>query len=497
MNLPADMQAHIDAIRQRTAIAIPWPSTKKVDQAFRDNLTDMEAVVVWLKAAQCEPPPLPPLPPQTDGVVLEPTDDLQRAFNESTDRTFLLRAGQTYVRPEIVLNEKGGLIRTLATLPERRITPADLPLLATISAGGPSKTIKNDMETVRRGITAKGWTLAGVHFPGRDDGLSEVVSFEHAEGITLDRVIVLGGAKGQKRGVRLNGSNMWILQSHIANCWSLDGDAQAVLITNGAGPYRLTDCFLEGGGENVMVGGEDNEGFDFIPSDGVIYGCEFFKPAAWRNSPHGVKNLLEFKCGRRWKVSNCSFDGCWPDAQSGWSILIKVDNQGGNPWQLTEDITLENCDVRNVTHGINLLGSSYEHGPSQQMRGVVIRNIRLHCDGDALQAGGEVLSAEIGHCDFTYGNKLMTLYTGGVLLEGQPWREAKFAIGQLSFHNNLCNGAYGVKGDATGWGQPSLDAFIQSLSWQDNAILGAAGIPYPPTTYFDLASVPPGVVVGR
>jgi hypothetical protein len=55
-----------------------------------------------------------------------------------------------------------------------------------------------------------------------------------------------------------------------------------------------------------------------------------------------------------------------------------------------------------------------------------------------------------------------------------------------------------VKGDGTGIGLPSLTKFVTALTWSNNVLLGGAGKgSYPATTYFDLASVPVGVTVGK
>lgn len=61
MPLPTELQVLFDRIRARTKLAVPWPSTKKVDTAFLDNLKDVELIAADLETRL--PPPAPPVPP--------------------------------------------------------------------------------------------------------------------------------------------------------------------------------------------------------------------------------------------------------------------------------------------------------------------------------------------------------------------------------------------------------------------------------------------------
>ena len=103
--------------------------------------------------------------------------------------------------------------------------------------------------------------------------------------IVLDRVFVHGHpVKAQKRCVSLDGRDLALLNSYVADCASWSYDAQAVAGFNGPGPFRIINNYLEASGENVMFGGADPRITGLVPTGLEIRRNHFFKPAAWRNA---------------------------------------------------------------------------------------------------------------------------------------------------------------------------------------------------------------------
>ena len=72
-----------------------------------------------------------------------------------------------------------------------------------------------------------------------------------------------------------------------------------------------------------------------------------------------------------------------------------------------------------------------------------------------------------------------------------PWhREANwarpgaYAVEHLIFTNNMAlHNEYGVKGQGTAVGTPSLTAHTVGFTWTNNVLAGGAGFPYPPVTW--------------
>ena len=62
---------------------------------------------------------------------------------------------------------------------------------------------------------------------------------------------------GQKRCVALNAAHVTIKDSHIAECKAVGQDSQAIGGWNGPGPYVIDNNYLEGAGENILIGGAD------------------------------------------------------------------------------------------------------------------------------------------------------------------------------------------------------------------------------------------------
>lgn len=421
-------------------------------------LDDLEKLLTELRAI-ANPPTSP------SSVITVPAGgDLQAAINKTVGgETILLQPGARYVgsfilppRPSVVT------IRTAGTLPNRRITPADAPQLAVLAAGGPQLAVDGTGG-------AANWTLDGVAFECRPDGLSECVAFQNAKNIAVDRVLLVGGVNGIRRGIRINGQQMTVTRSHIANVWRTGQDSQALCAWDGAGPYVIRDNYLEAASENVMFGGSDMATEAGFPSDITIEGNTFRKRAEWRGTGKAIKNLLEFKFGRRVVVRGNSFANNWTDAQSGWAILLKTVNQdGGNPWARLEDVLVEGNDLTDTDNGFNLSGYDYNK-PSGRTTRITIHNNTVTVRGAAFQLQSELGDVTIDGNSITQGGNLMTLDKGGVWPAGGMLRAAAFAVETLVFTNNRSKDVpYGIKGGGAASGEPSLKAYAVTYTYTGN-----------------------------
>ena len=76
--------------------------------------------------------------------------------------------------------------------------------------------------------------------------------------LVLDRSYVHGtSALDLKRCITLNSAMSAVVDSWLTECHSNNGDSQAVLGYNGAGPFKIENNYLAAGHEVVMFGGGD------------------------------------------------------------------------------------------------------------------------------------------------------------------------------------------------------------------------------------------------
>jgi hypothetical protein len=182
--------------------------------------------------------------------------------------------------------------------------------------------------------------------------------------IIVDRCYIHGDPKkGSRRGVALNGRHLAVVDSYVSDFKGVGEDTQAILGWGGAGPFKISNNYLEGAGENIMFGGGDPIIKDLVPSDIEVRGNHMAKPLRWKKNEPGfegtqwtVKNLFELKNARRVLVEDNVFENNWADAQSGMAIVIKSsqDSCGTCTWQGTTDVTFRYNMVKNSPRGFNL-----------------------------------------------------------------------------------------------------------------------------------------------
>jgi hypothetical protein len=101
--------------------------------------------------------------------------------------------------------------------------------------------------------------------------------------LVLDRLYVHGDRRlGQKRGIALHSRDTAIVNSYVADCKGIGQDTQAISGYNGPGPYLIENNYLEGAGENFMIGGADPSIPNLVPSNIVFRRNHLHKPLEWR-----------------------------------------------------------------------------------------------------------------------------------------------------------------------------------------------------------------------
>ncbi len=400
----------------------------------------------------------------------------------------VLQSGATYVLQMELPTKPAGLpiiIRSSTAAPERRVTPADLPLMATIHSGvgvnGPVFTC---------GATCSGWRFQGVNIMPTTGFLSgEAIIIEGGRGITFDRILLVSPGGDIKRGIRANGHDITVQRSHIGGIWTAGQDSQAVQQTWGSN-LKVLDNTLEAASENILLGGDDSPTAALMPTNVLIEGNTITKPLAWKGQPRQVKTLIEFKCVRGAVVRNNIIENSWTDAQVGFAILLTTRNQEGRaPWSTIEDVVIERNVIRNTEQGINILGIDNDKPSGKATRLTIRHNLILNSRGNAVMIGGEAGEVTIDHNTFANAWTALNLYGGDVWPAAEnrtASRPAKAAVEKLIYRDNLAyHREYGVIGDGSGVGLSSLTKYAPGLVWGVNVMAGGNyPLAYPPSTMF-------------
>ncbi|HQR31395.1 MAG TPA: hypothetical protein PLK30_01575 [Blastocatellia bacterium] len=315
--------------------------------------------------------------------------------------------------------------------------------------------------------------------------------------LIIDRCYIHGNEKGDvSRGVALNSGRTAIIDSYISECHGAGFDTQAVCGWNGPGPYKIVNNYLEGSGENFMLGGADPKIPGLIPSDIEFLNNHVSKPLRWKTgepnyagSHWSVKNLFELKNAQRVLVEGNVFENNWADAQDGFAIVLKSVNQDGTaPWSVTRDVTFINNVILRSGAGINLLGRDLSY-PCEQMQRILIRN-NLWDEIDGKRWGGthgrflqisDAPNVEVDHNTIFHTGSVITTY--GAQSSGFVYTN------NLSAHNE-----YGVKGDGAAPGKGTLDAYMPNSIFSRNVLAGGPAGIYPSGNLFPKALADIGVI---
>lgn len=393
--------------------------------------------------------------------------------------TIVVEAGAGFRGPITLPNKAGASFITiqssaLSQLPAGRITPQHSALMPKILAPG------SNLPALLTAPSAHHYRLIGIEIVPVSatavvsdlvklgDGSSAQNTLELVpHHLVLDRVLIRGFPTQEvKRGIALNSAETEIINSWISDIHGTGYDTQAICGWNGPGPYKIINNYLEAAGENVLFGGADPSIFGLIPSDIEIRRNHFFKPLSWKvGHPSyagfhwSIKNLFETKNARRVVVDGNLFENCWADAQVGFAILLKSNNQDSTaPWSVTEDLTFSNNIIRNAEHGLNIL--AVEVPPKISAVGNRFRIVNNYWDVQKIwfQGSNGARDLVFDHNTFlTREGNTASLY--GLVTEG------------FVFRNNLgVRAGYGFKGAGTAEGTATLNMFAPGWIFESNVL---------------------------
>jgi hypothetical protein len=458
------------------------------------------------------PPPMPGAPelprifldtvyraPTGQTIAVNVGGDLQSALNQAQPGdVILLQAGATFTG-NFVLPNKNGMgwitVRTStsdANLPQGiRVTPA--------SASSMPKIISPNSEPAAQ--TASGahhFRFIGIEFgvaPGTH--IYNIVAFDANQtslaqtphNLIIDRCYIHGNAgDNARRGVMINSASTAIIDSYISNIHEVGADSQAIAGWNGPGPFKIVNNYLEGAGENFMLGGADPSIRNLVQSDIEFRNNHCFKPLSWKpNDPSyagrfwTVKNLFELKNAQRVLVDGNVFENNWAQSQDGMAILFTPRNQnGGAPWSVVQDVTFTNNIVRHSGGGFNISGPDTEAGPSLPSQRILIKNNLIddidgqRWTGGAERADGEFLQIVGGPINIKVDHNTV-FQSGSIIMAGYAPSAGFSFINNIVSHN-----LYGVIGSDHGSGNDTIAHYFPGSVFRKNVIVGIPqGIVYP------------------
>jgi hypothetical protein len=466
---------------------------------------DMGSRPATLAADEPEPPRVyldtTYTPPEGRSIEVKAGGALQAALDRAKPGDVItLEAGATFTGNFTLPNKPGAAwIVIRSSTPDSNLPPPGTRINPSYSKVLPKIVSPNSEPAIKASSGAHHYRFVGleighkvgsriyaiVDFDGGQTSLSQI-----PHDLIVDRCYIHGNpSDNSRRGVALNSASTAVIDSYISECHEVGADSQAIAGWNGPGPFKIVNNYLEGAGENFILGGADPRIQNLIPSDVEFRRNHVAKPLKWKlghpsyaGIKWSVKNLFELKNAQRVMIESNVFEYNWAESQNGFAILFTPRNQGGrSPWSVVQDVTFADNALRHSGGGFNIAGPDNEAGVSQPSRRILIRNNLIEdIDGKAWGGAGKLFQIISGaeyvtidhNTGFATGNILSTDSTQGL------------NVG-LTFTNNIvAHNAYGVIGTDTGTGLSTLSRWWKSYVFKKNVIVGGQASNYPPDNYF-------------
>jgi uncharacterized protein (TIGR03437 family) len=439
------------------------------------------------------------VPPSGRTIAVAAGGDFQAAINQALPGDIItLQAGATFTG-NFKLPAKTGtgwiVIRTSAPdsslpAPGTRITPAYASVLPKIVTANAEPAIEaldgaHHYRLIGLECTLASGTQTTYNLVGLGDVQNSLAQMPH--NLILDRVYLHGNPTATlRRAIRLNSASTAVIDSYLSDCHEVGNDSQAIGGWNGAGPFKIVNNYLEGAGENFILGGGDPAVPNLVMSDIEFRRNHCFKPLSWRignpsyaGTPWGVKNLFELKNAQRVLVDGNIFEHNWTMAQNGYAILFTVRNQDGSaPWSVVQDVTFTNNIVRKSGAGINMHGTDNLQPSVASRRFRISNNLFVEIDGQRWEGPGIGFQLIGGPHEVTVEHNTI-IHSGSIVVTSGAPTEA------LVFRNNLfAHNEYGVKGDSRGTGNETITTYFPGIEFRKNILAGGPSGLYPPDNFF-------------
>ncbi|HEX9244928.1 MAG TPA: right-handed parallel beta-helix repeat-containing protein [bacterium] len=449
-------------------------------------------------------------PPSGRTIAVPAAGDVQAALDSARPGDVItLAAGAKFTGPFVLPNKSGAgwiTVRTAAPdsalpPPGTRIDPSYAPVMPKIVApAGPGG------RAIQTESGAHHFRFVGIEFrpsPGAFVvtlirlGADETAVTALPHDIIFDRCYIHGDpAAGGRFGIAMNAASSAVIDSHVSGFADAKTDATGIWVTNGAGPFKIANNYLEATGEGLMFGGQDPEIRNLVPADIEIRGNHFAKPLSWRvGDPvyaglHWlIKNLFELKNARRVLIDGNIFEDNWKQGdQDGFAIVFTPRNQsGGSSWSTVEDVTFTHNIVRHSTAGVYILGWDYTY-PSRQTQRVLIQNNLFTDIGAFANNGGSVgrlFMLADGPANVVIDHN--TAFQDECPVYVQVHNPRLTVSTGFVYTNNLAFNNQGVRGDKTEGVMDALSTYFPGAVFAGNVLVGGGPSSYPPNNFFPSA----------
>ena len=427
--------------------------------------------------------------------------DVQGALNTvPCGGTVAFASGVTYTGNYTFPNKSCGSMAVTVTtggltIPSGRVNPTLAAPFAKFTSANASPTFSfqsGSHDWILRGLEVKAG--AGIYPLGLITiGVGDTTQTTLAQvplHVIIDQCYIHGDpVTGAKFGVSLNGGDLTVTNSYLSDIKGKGQDAQALVGTNGPGPFLIQNNYLEAAGENVLFGGADPRIPGLIPTGIVITHNLFSKPLSWKGQGWNIKNDLEFKNAQNAHVFGNILENSFVANQSGFLLMVTPRNQsGGCPWCTVQNVEVDHNVFRHAYSWVNILGLDDTKDSSGVVRpSVRVQGINIH----------DNLAYDIGTATYGTGTSFGVAVNNGPVnvsiihntLAGTTSEFLTLTLGvsgvlpvNLQYTCDVVpEGAYGIAGSTT-VGAPSWTAGVDPTSTFDyNAILpgGLRKIVYP------------------
>jgi hypothetical protein len=440
-------------------------------------------------------------PPKGRVIEVKAGADLQAALNQAQPGDVItLQAGGAFTGNFTLPNKSGsGWIVIRSSTADSNLPPPGSRITPSYSSVLPKIISPNDTPAIKASPGAHHYRFIGleighkvgskiyaiVDFDGGQTSLSEVPHH-----LIVDRCYIHGNpSDNSRRGIALNSASTAVIDSYISECHEAGADSQAIGGWNGPGPFKIVNNYLEGAGENFMLGGADPRVQNLVPSDVEFRRNHVAKPLKWKAGhptyagiQWTIKNLFELKNAQRVLIDSNVFENNWAQAQNGFAILFTPRNQDGqSPWSVAQDVIFTNNVLRHSGNGINILGWDDIHATNQPSRRILIRNNLIDDINSGTWGGsGRLFQVLNGAEHITIDHN--TGFADGAIMFAESARGLN--VGLVFTNNIIAHGDYGVIGSGTGTGLASLTRWWTNYVFEKNVIVGGQASNYPPGNYF-------------
>lgn len=263
-----------------------------------------------------------------------------------------------------------------------------------------------------------------------------------------------------KRGFGLHGADITLLNSSCHDVYYPNGefDSQGVLVLNASGPITVHGGVYEAGSENFMSGGGATGVASIVPNNLLVENVTLSRPLAWHTDgvKRFVKNIFEIKSGTNITLRNAVLDGCWPDGQTGWALMLtpRDGKRVGN-------VVVQDVTIQNAGGVLDLIGYDDEQvGP--QLVGLTLERVtatvrKAMGTGRGAQWQGGPANVTIDACNWDCDAQIVYVSPGGAIWNADGTRGAtNLTKGVAITGNRFISVSYGI----------SVNGYAYGLNWQ-------------------------------